>query len=358
MHDPYGALRLNVHTVYLSTVAPYDTVQLVATPYTVSGVPVQTTMTPRFITKDTSLTVSPTGLVRAHSVTTTSGTFVVAALTDSALGVTQVDTTFIVVTNTVPTTPLATLTIKRVPGDSNKIGVSGNFPDSLFLVATGQDGSDMRAQLASTLAVRFVSSDLNTATVTTTVLPVKQPTHPVAEAIGLVKAIQPGHVKITVSADYYGVTRTDTFSLTIGNPVIVAVNGWAVSPDTVGGSNRLVFNPSTITIGVGGTVIFSQITSTIHDDALRMDVVFDDSTAVQPSPLPTSVTHATTGAGNVAPLPPLILWSPTAHLDPACASGTDTQILCYASRSFPRAGTYHYHSVVNGTTGTIIVAAP
>jgi hypothetical protein len=358
VNDPYGALRLNVHTVTLSTIAPYDTVQLVATPSTVSGAAFATTAVPTFTTKDTSLTVSATGLVRAHSVTSTNtGTFVIATLTDSEHQVTHADTVYIVVTNTTPPTSLAAFDIKQTPGDSAKIGVYTSqvayLQDTLFLVATGEDGSDLRPALASALAVRFTSSDPTVASVTTTVLP-KRPTHPVAEVVGLVKGLQPGKVTITVSTAYYGVTKTDSIALTIGNPAIAVV--YANTVPSSEGQYILTFVPNNITVGIGGTVLFAQ---SFGQASIPMDVVFDDTTAAQPSPLPIAVTQALNGAGNIGPLPPPFLITPTSFsLNPDCASDGYLTILCQAVRSFPRAGTYHYHSALYGSTGTIIVAAP
>jgi hypothetical protein len=356
--DPYGSLDLNVHTVTLSTLAPYDTVQLVATPHTLSGAVFPTSATATFTTKDTSITVSASGIVQAHSVTSVAtGTFVVATLTDPQHQITHTDTVFISVTDTIPPSPLATLQIKRTPGDSSKIAVFHGYPvDTLFLVATGNNGEDARSWLASTLALQFTSSDPNTATVTTTVLRATA-THPVAEAVGLVKGVRPGKVTIAIKTSYYGVTQVDSIPITIGNPIKANVSTTPMPPSTVGGDYRLVFTPSTVTIGVGGTVIFAQTLNGAVKVSLPMDVVFDDSTAAQPSSLPVSQLQALNGSGNIAPLPSPYLYTPNVSINPACR-GTSILELCQAARSFPRAGIYHFHSALYGSTGTIVVKAP
>src|SRR6478735_4527640 len=75
----YWALALNYHAMNLSTAAPYDTAQLVATPRTLSGATLSNAGAVVYTSSDHStLQVSPDGLVRAIAPGT--GATVVATL--------------------------------------------------------------------------------------------------------------------------------------------------------------------------------------------------------------------------------------------------------------------------------------
>src|SRR5690348_13021390 len=61
-------LDVNHQAVTLATVAPYDTVQLVATPRALGGAPLAGAVVTYRTTDATSVVVSPTGLVTARGV--------------------------------------------------------------------------------------------------------------------------------------------------------------------------------------------------------------------------------------------------------------------------------------------------
>lgn len=358
--DPYASLRFNVHTVTMSTVAPYDTLQLSATAYTLSGATAAGLGTPTFTTRDTTLAVSATGLVTARTTTPSEGSYVIASLRDTVSNVTRADTVYIVVTDTAPSSPLATFAIRHLATDSSKVGVYDNTTspqDSVFIVATAADGTDLRPTLAPMTAIRFTTSDANTATVTTAELPADGGDHPVDEPVGIVQGVQPGKVIIKVATTYYGVTRTDSTEVTIGNPVGATILLAPTTSSVPGGGMIRAFNPNTVTIGVGGTIVFRPAATS----PLAWDVVFDDPSAAQPSTLPQST--AATGTGNIGPLPmpDLKAKDATAQFFAMCLPngfGANMIFTCAASRSFPHAGTYHFHSVLYGTSGEVIVQGP
>jgi len=357
--DPYASLRLNVHTVTLSTTAPFDTVQLVATPYTVSGAVATGLGTPTFTLSDTTISLSATGVLQARSPTPGTGSMVIASLRDAKNNVTRYDTVLVVVTKTAPSSPLASFSLRRLPGDSAKVAVYDYTmapEDSLFLTATAADGSDLRTALASPTSVRFTSADSGIATVTTQTLPAGTPGHPVAEPVGIVHGVRPGTVTIYAATTYYGVTRTDSLSVTIGNPIGVTISGEAAPSPTEPGKLTRVYVPNVITIGVGGTVVFMPAWT----PPIPFDVVFDDPSAAQPSTL--SQGTAATGSGNIGPIPlPDINSGGVMEVIKVCfpnGFGVNKINMCSASRAFPRAGTYHYHSALYGTSGTIVVQGP
>jgi len=86
---------------------------------------------------------------------------------------------------------------------------------------------------------------------------------------------------------------------------------------------------------------------------LAVDVVFDDSAAVQAADSATfldgfcgifQLCIPTQGGGNIRAFAPL---------DTGSLAGRDT--LGVRARSFPTSGTYHYHSALYGTSGIIHV---
>jgi hypothetical protein len=332
--NPYVTLQLNVRSAVMSTVAPYNTLQLTATPYLASGAVANDSIVATFKTKDTTLSITPDGLVTAH--TKTPSTWIAVSLRDPARNITHIDTLFVTVTDQVPTSPMVTFSIHRPPGDSAKVAIYdaavGLFQDTVRVAASAEDGTDLQP----VLRVRYLVSDSAIATIN--------------PASGVVTGMRPGEVVIWATTTYYGVTKTDSMRMTIGNPVSATVYSEIRPSATVAGEYVRVFNPSTITIGVGGTILFSQAIRLDGPD-IGTDVVFDDPSAAQPSTLP--VSWLDTGTGNIGPLPSLTL---NGAFNPDCF--VSFSYCAGATRSFPVAGTYHYHSALYGTSGTIVVAAP
>jgi hypothetical protein len=329
--DPYLSLELNVRRAVMSTAAPYNTLQLVPTPRTASGAVLTDSLDVQYVTRDTTLRVTSDGLVTA--LYTTANTWVLARVRDLQHGITRVDTLFVRVTATTPPSPLATFVIHRPPGDSAKVSMyDSSFPmfalDTLHVAATAEDGTD----LTPDVWVRYAVSDSSIAKVHANT--------------GVLTGLHPGQVMVYATTTYYGVTKTDSLQMTIGNPLTAIVTAEVASSATVAGQSVRHFVPETITIGVGGIIYFR----TDGASALEMDVVFDDPSAVQPD----AITGYNTGSGNIGPLPPLY---PNGGfvLNPACVSYA---VCSGETRSFPVAGTYHYHSALYGTSGTIIVTAP
>jgi hypothetical protein len=326
--DPYLSLSLNARRAVMSTVAPYNTLQLVPMPRTASGAALTDSVEVQYTTQDTTLAVTPDGLVTAlHP---TSSSWVLARVRDLRQGITHVDTLYVRITTATPSAPLKTFAIQRPAGDSAKIGIYNSTYqyalDTVRVAATAENGTD----LLPDVWVRYAVSDSAIAKVD----PNK----------GIVTGLRLGQVTVYATTTYYGVTKTDSLRMTIGYPVAASVYVQYMASPTVVGEYIRYFSPSTITIGVGGTIFFRALSSFAGPD-LDTDVVFDDPSAAQPSLL----TGLSTGSGNIGPIPSRYL---NGVLNPACVPST----VCNGeSRSFPVAGTYHYHSALYGTSGTIIV---
>lgn len=344
--DPYNQLVLNDRSIVMSLVAPYDTIQLRATAYTAGGVPLTALGTPTYTVSDTSLTVSPTGLVTAKTVT--AGSYVVARVSDVGQNITRVDTAFITVTANTAPQKLASLSLHPAPGDSAKIAIADNnlvTSKSLFVTTTGTNGEN----LSSMVPVRFSSSDSSIATVGVTT--------------GSVTGYQVGKTVITATTTWYGVTKSDTLTMTIGYPVFFQ---WGVKLQqmAVTGQYGLRYTPTDFTIGVGGIVaIQSQLNTSL--EGKTVDVIFDDPTAAQPVPYPTdSVLGVVAEPGNIAMTFPIVANDTSIlGLFHACVPYFSTfqppiVNICAAARYFPRAGRYTWHSKLWGYKGTITVQQP
>jgi Bacterial Ig-like domain (group 2) len=236
----YWALTLDHRAVTLSTAAPYDTIQLTATPRSALGTALPESASVVFAsTNPVYVQVSPTGLVRALS----SGDGTVVTATVTAGGVTHADTAVINVTASAPPPVLGRFSIHPIPPDSAKRGAT------LFPYPWPVDAADTNGNPIPDLATACTSSDPTVVRV----LP----------QCGLIFAERPGHAVIIASATAYGVTKADTLDFTVGEWLIAAVfisQGAGSLPDA--------------TIATGGNVFW------INQTTQPIDITFDDSTHV------------------------------------------------------------------------------
>lgn len=318
----YWALQLNYRAINMDTAAPHNTVQLTATPLNAAGVPLSGMSTVRYSTPDSNVTVSPTGLVTAHFPTEGAPVRVIASLT--VQGVTLTATALVQVTDTAPQHPLATFSLQPVAGDSAKMSIDqgrGVFRtiNPLPIYATDATGDTLLSESTQRLLVSFTSSDPTIATIDPTT--------------GQITPQNVGHVTFSAATWAYGVVKQDSLRYTIGYPVFQFYS--AVSNTPVGSLTPVLhFEPSTIAVGPGALVLFG------NGSADSVDVVFDDSTAVQGFFL----FGLDVPGGNIPPL------------DTLSTNWSCSQYQCGTTlRTFPVPGTYHYHSRLNGTSGTVIV---
>lgn len=329
--NPYASLQFGTHVLTMGTMAPYNSIQLAVTAYRSDGSVVSHGGAPRYVVSDTSLHVSETGVLTASTITNSS--YVIVSMQDTAQQITHADTLAVIVTDTAPTTPLQTLSLRPAPGvpPSTPVYIQ-QTPWAVYrpnLRITGADGSD----LTELVPVRFSSSDSMVAAVD--------------RDSGVVTGIKPGHVVITATTTFYGITKRDTVGVTITTPMFVEITSLErLNPDGSGSHIRF-FSPGTVTVGVGGTVLFAPHYS--EYDLTTFDVQFDDPSAALASDISPDITFVAPGSGNiparVIPKIPNIL---------GCFDA-DFLSICQSTRMFNRAGTYHYHSATYGTTGTIIV---
>jgi hypothetical protein len=358
----YWQLTLNHHGITLATVSPYDTIQLIATPRTITGDTLTTTARPIFTTSDTSITIDSTGFVRVHGTATRLNIKVAAKLTvGGAAGLTLTDTAILNVvqfTSAASVPVLDSLIFRPVPGDSARRAV---IPDTGgigggALAPVRQDFTsivkDVPGNVIPNIAVRFGSSNPQVANF-------GNPT------IGTVTAITPGVVLLTAETTVYGTSRTDSMLYVVGWPLVQQItygNKLNVSfpTSTLGPPNRF-FGVGSRVIGLGGAVVWINQTSGLTDDSL--DVIFDDTVGIRGPTVPTMINLEASvlipfayPPDPSANIPALGTIQPISFLLPDIVY-YETDATNSAVRYFTKSGTYHWHSQRQGISGTIRVVS-
>jgi plastocyanin len=320
----YWHLRLSTHAVTLSTLAPYDTLQLRAIPVDGDGHPLSGLGAATFSSTDeSSVRVSADGLLT--SVTATSGPIIVFAQL-TAGKITHGDTLLVRVTaDTVPPT-FASLSIHPVPPDSAKWAVGGLGGNSIFqrLKRLSTRALDAQGQPIPGLLISVESSDSSMLT---------------AFQLGplglLANALKPGHATLYVSATAYGVARADTLPFTVTMPLVGDVT-ISSSTTSAGSTATLSFSPGEITISPGGTARWHNVTGQ------PVDVTFDDpANVVERGDIVSCGDGDPGGAGDIPAF---------GDASRDVTSGENCR-----SRRFPTQGTYRYHAA-SGATGKVIVS--
>lgn len=319
----FWAIALNTHAITMSTVAPYDTLQLTATPLSAAGTPLAGAPAPIFTTSDSSVRVSPTGLLIARAVR--GEVRVMATLTYQ--GIRLADTAVINVTSAVSPQTFTHLAFSLFPEDSATIAAPYRFsqfyfPPRKIVQAEARDASG--AQIPEAI-IALRSGDFRRATV-------QSPASSGTAEIDIVNGglfSGPGPVTVYASATVYGVTLQDSLRLTITTPLF---DLFQILDSLPPGASTPVPNlgASVLTVGVGGIVWW------VNQSSDSMDVVFDDSTAVTPVG-----GFLDTGGGNIPVFP-----GTPGQFDPSSIR----------ARKFPRVGTFHFHSTrVPNISGFITV---
>lgn len=285
----YWNLELNHHAVLMSTVAPYDTLSLTATPQTINGSPIEGLPSPQFRTTDPSkVLVSPDGLLQAVSVTAP-GTIVRVIASLVATNVRHEDTVYVSVTDDPEPPTLASFTL--APTDSAKVGVSTRLfwsvYDSVEVVALDTEGdtiftmpgNDSLSLVRGILPVHITTSDTNFARVPS-VDPLLMPQR------FEVSGYDVGTSTLTASATAYGIAKSSSLDYRIGwtifkvAPLFFPGN---LPPSPGGGPpvSQSIFTAPDIWIGVGGAIVWM----TFPDTMLVSDIVFTEDAISAMAPL-------------------------------------------------------------------------
>lgn len=337
----YTHLTLDQHAITLASAAPNNTVQLMATPYTATGAVIQDTSRATWTSSDTtSVQVSPTGVLTAIAPTT--GVQVIASrqigmvtYTDTAIVNVNLVTTPIPVASRVTLTP--TTCLYGNPVVCNLQQYFAFIPTVFDQQGDTIANAEIRIRTitpAILLANHFLSEG---ASVWTSGAHVNWPTYAGGTAV------------LIIDATVYNTRITDTVSLPVPWPQQRLVE--IVPRAQQGGILLGTFTPTEDTIGVGGIIIWQNA---LPGTALA-DVVFDEPGAAQAVDSATflggygqnyGIVIPNDGGGNIYSFTPL---------DTATIFGNPKVIPAARARRFTVPGTYHYHSALYGTSGSVQV---
>lgn len=354
----YWQLQLNHHAVTLATVAPYDTIHLVATALDQTGAPLPVVARPTYTLSDTSITIDSAGLVRVHWTgsdappVTVIATFSVGAAHVQTLADTVVFN--IVNWNSASEVPmLDSLIFRPVAGDSARRAVidTGNVPGMQTfdaVVAKTANGA-----IISNVLVRYKTSDSLIANIAS----------PVSATSAQINAFQPGVVLLTAEATVYGRRKVDSLWYTVGYPLRIL---WTYG---VGQLYQLKSIPipdnyvalGQLTVGQGGAILWGNTTQGKPNNSL--DIQFDDTTGI------VGLSESTAFSGMLGPI--MILAGTRGGNIPAFPAapiveipfGTETlnrvglDSTTSKARTFTQPRIYHWSSVLQGITGTVTVVS-
>lgn len=329
-------MTLNTHAITMSTLPPYDTLQLTAVARTVTGTPLADGPAVTFTSLDSTVRVSATGLLTARTVATQVP--VVASIVYN--GVRISDTAFVSVTD--DTLQKATqVQIALQPGDSPQLPAWNILfylyydPSFTFGFKTINVGAlDATGTRIPAALVEVRTSDPSR--ISLGFEAVRSILSDPSLDLELEQIGRPGPVTIYASATVYGTVLRDSLLLVVTNPM---VHVFDVRASSGGANGALDFTliPATQDrpLGVGGWAWWVNEDRALGPDD-SLDIVFDDSTVASPD-----ATYLNSGGGNIAPFP------------------GDTFYVYRSrnvrSRQFLRAGRFHWHSPRTGVSGTVIV---
>lgn len=322
----YMALTLNYRVANLSTAAPYNTIQLTATPRNAVGVPMSGLPGPTFRSSDTTkVRVTANGLVEARGRAT--GVQVIAEVVAEG-NIRRADTALVNVTTNPSPPELASLSIRPLPPDST-IWPILPFPSAfygyiLLITYTGMPFSlpslspralDRAGNLIRGLAIEYESLDPE-------VVPVERHTGEITILS------RPGQARVVARTTAYGISKADTVLFTVTFPIIQDVEIEAV-PD-----GPPAFTPSEVKIRPNGMVFWTSLSGG------PVDVIFDaPANVAEITSLCIALGGAFCGAGNIS------------VFDGSSGDALDQS----RGRLFPVPGVYSYRSTLTGATGRVVV---
>ena len=322
----FMSLTLDHKAINLSTVAPFDELQLTATPRDANGAAMVGMAAPTIRSSDTTkVSVTPDGRLQARA--PGDGIRVIAELVAEG-NVRHADTAIVNVTSDSAPHMLDVLSLDPVGEEAvwPMVPLQSVLGQILFALSSGRSFQpafdlktlDSEGNPIPGLAVDYESLDPDIVTL-----------HP---TFGTITLLQPGDARVVVRTTAYGVSIADTTVFTVTLPMINAVAiqpGAQDSPPTV--------QPKTLTVRPGGYVFWSNTT------ADSVSVTFDDPENAHGIEEICSALGATFPAhcdsGNIAPF----------------MSDEGSFFQNTRGRHFTEPGTYTFHIEPLGVTGKVVV---
>ncbi|MBX6331827.1 MAG: hypothetical protein IRY91_08270 [Gemmatimonadaceae bacterium] len=323
----FWSVTLDQRAITLSTVPQYDTLRITATPRNALGTPIAGA--PAVVYKSTDpdhLVVGTDGVLHALQ----PGNAIRVIATATMDGVTHTDTAIVNVT-TESHPPVLTSFSLAIPPEATHIPMwptslvatilGFNFYGSLPAVFLGVNALDAEGNPIPGIAIDYQSTDSSIVEID--------------GLDGLAKGgLRPGQAKLIASATVYGVTMTDTITLSVDLPLVAAFQFYYPTVD----SHTPALSATGLTITTGGYVAFFNTTMK------PIDIVFDDPANVEEDPVMCSIDPQLCGAGDIAAF--------------GDTTSADFSFANLRVRRFPVAGTYRWHSPLTGFSGVITVEDP
>jgi hypothetical protein len=333
----YVDLKLNERAINLATAAPYNTIQLTATPRNGLGEPMTGLPAPTFrSTQPLRVRVSHDGLVEALQ--TGTGILVIAELAVEG-NVRHADTARVnVIVNATPPV-LGGFEIDPVPPDSAVWPMipAVNYGLHQFLLISAGVSTNPG------LTARAVDPAGNP--ITGLQIEVQSLDPAVASwnaDVEFVSVFRLGPARMVARTFAYGVTRADTVTFAVKLPMYQTVELRAA------GSIAGAVTPSEVPVRTGGWVFWQNMSGQ------PMDVTFDDATNIREA---TTICDALESA--FAPFVVQVYGSTEFPCDagniPAFSDTAAFNQLNFRVRQFPVPGVYPYHNTLTGASGRIIV---
>ncbi len=240
--------------------------------------------------------------------------------------VTRIDTAFVSVISTIP--PEISEFKFNVDGSDSAKVATGNMKTIPFFYGTGSEAS------LGGLHISFKSSDLQIAT------------FEVAGQSLNVTAIRPGRVMLHASTYAYGKELSDSIVFTAGWPLLFHLP--VIEKNRSGSVDPILdFMYGDITIGVGGCVVFSNVSQ-----SKKIDVKFENPARVSPAGACSFflIRDRFTGGD----IPPYMRTPVPVEGDPD-EVGFDYVFSPYKARTFNESGAFAYQSELNLTKGVVMV---
>jgi len=347
----YFTLAINHPAVNLSTMPPYDTLQLTATPQNALGEPMTGLPAPTFRLEFESdsafVKLTPDGLIQARAATPERGVTIRVTLAVPGGGVHSDVGSIYVIDNAPPT--VTALSADPLPPDSARQTMSRSSDDGdlfifpfQFFIGGHLPAAHLLDAGGNPIGGKIAYKSLN----------------PKIAAVGLFNALSsdpfvslyalnPGQLRVVARTMAYGVSLVDTAVITVTWPVLQ----WVYVVSELDEAPH--FQPSDIRIAPYGLVVWK------NRSGETVDITFDNPTNVADPSLingPGSIACSNLtdpyygpgphcGPGNAVMPPPL----PNPDYP---SESTTIQI-----RQFPVPGVYTYHSTRTGASGRIIVSA-
>jgi len=322
----FMSLRLNHRAINLSTVSPYDTFQLVATPRNGLGEPISGLPAPTFRSNDTTrVWVTEDGKLEARQAGSRIQ-IIAEILTED--NIRRADTAYVTVTTDPSPPKLATFSIQP---ESPAAAVWPLVANSSFLGATilRQAGIDYTAVLPLRILDEngdpIVGLQIELESLDPEVIGVNN------IAGSITGPFSPGEARIVARTMAYGVEKADTATY---KATLAAYHVVLHQLDLF--TNKVTFGPTDVIIRQNGYVFWANFVA-----GTPMDITFDDPTNVADMPEVCAAWGGSLcGSGNI----------------PAFESDMFS-IGTLVGRRFPVPGTYEYKSELTGYRGRIIVVA-